>query len=77
MGKKPNEPAGRALADESELDDEALDRIIGGVGSRTEGQDENDGWSRIVDDHFKEIPAKSPPAGAPGHVRQSEKPDDH
>jgi hypothetical protein len=76
VSKKPNGPAGRALTDESELDDEALDRIIGGAGARTEGQDENDGWSRIVDDHFKEIPAKSQPTGAPGRTPKSKKPDD-
>lgn len=65
MSKKRKEQPGRALTDESELDDGALDRVFGGAGTHAEGQDENDGWSRIVDDHSKEIPAKSPLLDAP------------
>jgi hypothetical protein len=63
VGKKPKERPRRALTDESELSDDDLDRIIGGAGLGAEGQDENDGWSRVVDDHFVEIPAKSPAPG--------------
>jgi hypothetical protein len=71
VGKKPKGPPGRALTDESQLDDDELDRVIGGVASSTEGQDENDGWSRIVDDHFEEVPAK-PPAAGPRRERNDE-----
>ena len=64
MSKKPDKPIGRALIDESEIDEGELDRIVGGAGPGAERQDKDDGWSRIIDDHSKEIPAHPP--GPPG-----------
>lgn len=58
VSKTPKKPLGRALTDESELDDEELERITGGAGASGK-QDVDDNWARIVDDHSKEIPASS------------------
>lgn len=60
MTATPKKPVGRALADEAELSDEELDRVTGGAGGQPAQQETHDGWSRIVDDHAKEIPASIP-----------------
>ncbi len=63
MVKRPNKDVGRALQHEAELDDDALDAIVAGRGpSRAIVPPEEDGWSQIVDDHAKAIPAASPGA---------------
>ncbi len=69
MMTTPKKPVGRALADEAELSDEELDRVTGGAGGQTAGQETNDGWSKIVDDHATEVPAAVPADRKRGSAR--------
>jgi len=55
--QKPPTPPVRALIDESEIDDDALDAVVGGRGVAPIVEGGADSWSRAVQDHAQVISA--------------------
>jgi hypothetical protein len=69
--QKPPTPPIRALIDESEIDDSALDGVVGGRGAVQIVQGGADSWSRAVQDHAKIISASDAAPERQGCAQQA------